>query len=109
MGPDQLRAHEIPVSSLAMGLSQELGRTVLDQTGLKGKYDVDLKWTPDPNSPGMMPGPVPGAGPGSAAPPDTSGPSIFTAIQEQLGLKLNPIKAPAEALVIEHIERPTAN
>ena len=67
------------------------GRKVLDRTGLTGRYDIDLKWASvdDPRNP--------------------DGPSLFTAIQEQLGLKLDPVKAPVDVLVIDHIERPSEN
>jgi uncharacterized protein (TIGR03435 family) len=99
-------------------LSQQLGRTVLDKTRLKGNYDFTLKWTPEQGEGMMMGGPVggpPPGGPGGGPPsngepaPDASGPSIFTALQEQLGLKLEAIKAPAEVLVIGHVERPSEN
>jgi bla regulator protein blaR1 len=111
----EVRGHAIPVSTLAQWISQnELGRPVVDRTGLKGKYDVDLKWTPDfngsrmpPGPPGMMPGPS--SGTGTAPPPDTSSPSIFTAIQEQLGLKLEPSTGAEDAIVIAHIEKPSQN
>jgi bla regulator protein blaR1 len=83
-----------------------LGRPVLDQTGLKGNYNFDLKWTPDVNSPGAMPGPSPAA---ETAPPDASGPSIFTALQEQLGLKLESTRGLEEAITIVHIEKPSLN
>jgi uncharacterized protein (TIGR03435 family) len=91
-------------------LSQQLGRTVLDQTGLKGIYDLTLKWTPDQSTAAMNQSP-PGAGPApdNAPPPDTSGPSIFTAVQEQLGLKLESTKGPVEILVIDHVEQPSEN
>jgi uncharacterized protein (TIGR03435 family) len=80
---------------------------VLDKTGLTGRYDLTLKWTPDQNQ-GMMPGgPRPS---GEDAPPaDATGPSLFTAIQEQLGLKLESEKAPLDVLVVQHVERPTEN
>ena len=104
--PGDIRGHGIPMSYLARSLSQlgGLGRPVLDETGLKGKYDIDLKWTAD--LPGMIPGPSSSA---ETAPPVTSGPSIFTAIQEQLGLKLKSTKGPVENLVIVHIEKPSEN
>ena len=71
-----------------------LERPVVDQTGLKGQYDFALKYTYDE----------------SRAPTDGSAPpSLFTAIQEQIGLKLEPVKAPAEVLVIDHVEQPSAN
>jgi bla regulator protein blaR1 len=106
MRPGEMMAFAIPMSDFARQLQLELGRPVLDQTGLKGKYDVDLKWTPDVNSPRAMPGPSPGA---ETAPPDASGPSIFTAVQEQLGLKLESTKSPEEAIAIVHIEKPSEN
>jgi uncharacterized protein (TIGR03435 family) len=74
------------------------GRVVVDKTGMTGKYDVTLTWTPDRAS-----------GPNSAPPTDASGPSIFTAVQEQLGLKLQPARGPVKSLVIDHIERPSEN
>jgi uncharacterized protein (TIGR03435 family) len=82
----------------------------LDQTGLKGNYDFALQWTPDQAQAAMPTGPA-GVNPGAdaAPPPDTSGPSIFTAIQEQLGLKLESTKGPVESIVIDHIERPSEN
>jgi bla regulator protein blaR1 len=79
-------------------------RVVVDRTGLTGSYDVLLEWTPErkpfASAADLPPGlPVP-------APPSTDGPSIFTAIQEQLGLKLQSARAPVEVLLIDHIERP---
>jgi uncharacterized protein (TIGR03435 family) len=110
MGPGEIDSQGTPMTFLVQQLSQQLGRTVLDRTGLKGKYDFTLKWTPDLGSTGMMPGSPPGAGPGpDSAPPDISGPSIFTAIQEQLGLKLVSTKGPVQIIVIDYIERPSEN
>jgi uncharacterized protein (TIGR03435 family) len=110
MRPGEITGQGVAPSFLATVLSQFLGRTVLDQTGLKGNYDFTLKWTPEPGE-GMMLGGPGGGGtpPEGAPPPDTSGPSIFTAVQEQLGLKLEPTKAPAEVLVVDHVERPSEN
>ena len=79
-------------------LSRELGRDIIDKTEIKGRYDLTIKWTPDA-----------GAGTDSAAPSADSGPSIFTAVQEQLGLKLEPAKAPVQVLVIDHAEMPSEN
>jgi len=110
MGPGELTGQGVGLSFLASALSQQLGRQVLDQTGLKGNYDLTLKWTPEQGEGMMLGGPgTGGPPPESAPPPDTSGPSIFTAIQEQLGLKLEPTKAPAEVLVVDHVERPSEN
>jgi uncharacterized protein (TIGR03435 family) len=73
-------------------LTNELDRPVINKTGLTGKYDFTLKFTP-----------------GQSAGPDSEAPSIFTAVQEQLGLKLEPTKAPLDVLVIDSIEKPTEN
>jgi uncharacterized protein (TIGR03435 family) len=109
------------VSFLAETLSRQLGRVVLDRTGLKGNYDFDLKWTPDPSQgrgmgmggppmgPGGPGGPEGPGGPGMPPPPDPNGPTIFTAIQEQLGLKLESQKGPVDVIVIDHIEKPSEN
>jgi uncharacterized protein (TIGR03435 family) len=100
-----VRGQGIAIANLVHLLSQQLGRIVVDKTGLTGKYDFTLQWTPDESQ-----GP-PGGPPGIdyAPPPDSSGPSIFTAIQEQLGLKLESEKGPVEILAIDHAEKPSAN
>jgi uncharacterized protein (TIGR03435 family) len=109
-GPGQLAGHGIPVASLVDLLSQRLGRTVVDKTGLKGIYDFTLQWMPDQGPPAMPMGPEDGKpATDNPAPPESSGPSLFTAIQEQLGLKLESTKAPVDVLVIDHIERPSEN
>ncbi len=112
MGRGQLTVDGAPLARFADILSRQLGRVVLDQTGLKGNYDFTLKWTPDQSEGGMFGGPKGGDGgpPTEAAPPpDASGPSIFTALQEQLGLKLESQKGPVEILVIDRVERPSEN
>ena len=85
-------------------LSQQLGRPVIDKTELKGLYDIKLQWTPE-----MGQGPVAPGGPEPPPPPDTSGPSIFTAVQEQLGLRLESAKGPVDVVVIDSIQKPTEN
>jgi uncharacterized protein (TIGR03435 family) len=112
MGRGELNGQGVELSFLASVLSQQLGRQVLDQTGLKGSYDLALKWTPEQGEGMMMGGPGgPGGGPppDGAPPPDASGPSIFTALQEQIGLRLEATKAPAEVLTIDHVEKPSEN
>jgi uncharacterized protein (TIGR03435 family) len=110
MGPGQLIGQGLPMASLAELLSQQLGRTVMDKTGLKGNYDFTLQWTPDQRPAAMPVGPVGGSsGADAVPPPDSSGPSIFTALQEQLGLKLESTKGPVDIIVIDHIERPSEN
>ncbi len=96
-GNGQLTGKAIALSTLVDLLSSQLHRPVVDKTGLTGKYDIDLHWTPDSLSAS------------ETASSDASGPSLFTALQEQLGLKLNPAKGAVETLVIDHIEPPTPN
>jgi uncharacterized protein (TIGR03435 family) len=86
------------MSQLADRLSTMLGRTVVDKTGLTGSYDIDVRFAPDPGL--QLP-----AGP----PADPSGPSIFTAVQEQLGLKLQAGKGPVEVIVVDSAEKPEGN
>ncbi len=105
MGPGRIEANGMPIANFIQGLSQQLGRPVIDKTGLKGFYDIKLQWTPDLGEGFVKPG-----GPEPAPPPpDTSGPSIFTAIQEQLGLRLESGKGPVDVLVIDSVQRPTEN
>jgi uncharacterized protein (TIGR03435 family) len=108
VGRGQLNAQAVPMTSLANMLSQQLHRTVLDKTGLTGKYDIELNWTPDQGSDPMFKGPDSSQQRADAA-PDSSGPSIFTALQEQLGLRLQSAKGPVETLVIDHVEMPSEN
>jgi len=84
------------------------GREVIDETALKGNYDFTLHWTPDQSQAAMFKGPADGKpGTDNAPPPESSGPSLFTAIQEQLGLKLESKKSQVEILVIDHVEQPS--
>jgi len=88
---------------LATTLSTWVDRIVVDRTGLSGSYDVDLQWTPD-----QMPFGLGVAPPAAAALPiDPDRPSIFTALQEQLGLKLEAQRGQVEVLVIDRAEPPT--
>jgi uncharacterized protein (TIGR03435 family) len=86
--------------TLTQNLARELGRVVIDKTGIQGKYDLALAWSPESNSAAMVNASNEGSPPG---------PSIFTALQEQLGLKLESAKGPVETLVIDHIEQPSEN
>ena len=83
----------ISLAQLAQRLSPQVGRKVVDQTGLAGKYDIHLTFTPNEGE----------------SSDDAVTASIFTALQEQLGLKLEPAKGPVDFLVIDHIERPSEN
>jgi uncharacterized protein (TIGR03435 family) len=104
IGPGTIAAGATPVSQLANFLSQQLGRTVLDKTGLTGNYDFEVTYTPD-QPPNLNGGPLP---PGVQLPPiDPNGPSLSTAIQEQLGLKLDSQRGPVTTFVIDKISQPT--
>jgi uncharacterized protein (TIGR03435 family) len=87
------------MSILVRELAQVLGRVVLNQTGLSGRYDLSLRWTPDDAPPPMLNG----------APDPSEPPGIFTAIQEQLGLKLESSHGPVPVLLIDSVEMPSAN
>jgi uncharacterized protein (TIGR03435 family) len=93
---------------LASQLSSILGRTVLDKTALTGMYDLKLEWQPDENQVAMFQamGVPEGFG---APPPDWPGPTLFTALEEQLGLRLESQKGPVEMFAIERIEKPSEN
>jgi uncharacterized protein (TIGR03435 family) len=93
---------------LAARLSQQLGRPVIDRTDLKGGYDFTLEWTPASGEGGAeLLGLPPRAEPPAAG--DSNGPSIFTALQDQLGLKLEPQKGPVDMIIIDHVERASEN
>jgi uncharacterized protein (TIGR03435 family) len=99
MGPGVFTAQAVPIGTLISSLSQQVHRIVTDKTGLTGKYDFALNWTPDDNR-------SEGQDSGTAA---NAGISLFTALQEQLGLKLEPAKGPVETIVIDHLELPSEN
>jgi bla regulator protein blaR1 len=98
----RLTAQALPMSNVAMTLSQQLNCTVLDKTGLPGDYDFTLAWTPDENP--MATSGQPGVE--SPVPPGPSGASIFTAIEEQLGLRLELQEVSTEFLLIKSVEKP---
>jgi uncharacterized protein (TIGR03435 family) len=79
------------------------GRVVIDKTGLTGKYDWSLAWAPSMG----MGGPMKGADNGTGS--DADAPGLFTALEEQLGLKLEPQKGPVQVVVVDHVEAPSAN
>jgi uncharacterized protein (TIGR03435 family) len=101
IAPNQVVAGGMPLAQLTQMLSQFTQRIVIDRTGLEGNFDIDLTFTPERMPQGAPP---PGAPPLTI---DPNGPSLFTALQEQLGLKLESERAPVEVLVIDHVERPT--
>lgn len=98
-GKGLLEGNDADAATLVTALSMQPeigGRLVVDKTGLTGKYDFTLKWTPD-------------MGQGADPPAADAGPTLFTALQDELGLKLQPTKAPVDVIVIDHVELPTAN
>jgi uncharacterized protein (TIGR03435 family) len=90
-----------PQAGLIAALTQILSRTVIDKTELTGAYAVHLDWTPDMASGSDETG--------NAAPVEDAGPSIFTAVREQLGLELKAAKGPVTMLIVDSVERPSAN
>ena len=99
-GLGHLQVRRGPVSALLPHLSVAVGREVLDRTGLRGTYDIDVRWSPDPDSIFAW-----GAAAADAA-KLSGGISIFTAVREQLGLELRPATAPLDVLTILRVERP---
>ena len=91
-GRGHLDLQHTSMTTLSRFLASLTDRPVIDATEVKGLFDITLDWTPDSNQSGA-----------------DSGPSIYTAIQEQLGLRLEPRKSPFEFIVIDHIERPSEN
>ena len=89
-GKVHMKGSGVPMSELSSNLANQLGRFVVDQTGLDGEYDFVLDWDPDQLA-------------------DSTGPSLFTALHEQLGLKLEPRKGQVPVLVIDSVEKPSEN
>jgi uncharacterized protein (TIGR03435 family) len=106
-----LDARGATMASLAQIISQQMGGTIVDKTGLTGKYDFTLAFLPDNFMiNGRMIGPAGGETPDGAQSQDQPvGPSLFTAVQEQLGLKLVAEKQPLDVIVIDQVEQPTEN
>ena len=96
IGPGTMKFGGLPASTIARTLATLSGRMVVDRTGLTGNWDFDLNFAPEQR----------GQGPGANAATDSDLPSYFTAIQEQLGLKLEATKGAVEVVVIDGIERP---
>jgi uncharacterized protein (TIGR03435 family) len=103
-GDATLKAPNVSMAQLSSALSNSLGAIVVDKTGIEGRFDASFQWTPDQSmrlkSGELAPAPPPDA---------TPGPSIFTAIQEKLGLRLESRKVPTEVIVIDRAQRPSEN
>lgn len=93
-GLTEVTGKNTPLANLVKSLSSQLNRTVLDQSGLTGRYDFTVTFTPNLDA---------------AQQPDTAGPSLFTALEEQLGLRLDSKKGPVEVLVIDSAQKASAN
>ena len=106
LGRGELTSSGAPLELLITQLSARLGRPVVDKIGLKGNYAYNLHWTPDPSEDEHLRQAGQPAGPEPSA--ETNGPPLMTALQEQLGLKLEPKTEPVQVLVIDHAEIPAA-
>jgi uncharacterized protein (TIGR03435 family) len=95
--PGRAQLGGMPISTFTGPLGALTGRIVIERTGLTGNWDLDLTFAPEPGR-GVV---------ADVPPPDPNGPSIFTAVQEQLGLKLEATRAPVDVLVIDSAEPPT--
>ena len=104
IGRGTFTATATPIALLLKPLSQVLGRSIIDKTGLTGSYDFTLQWTPDSGQYRSL-----GGAPIPDPPADSDSVSLFTALQEQLGLKLESAKGSVEIIVIDSAEKPSEN
>jgi bla regulator protein blaR1 len=108
IGPGRMNAGGMPLSNLAQTLSPQVGRIVLDKTELTGNYDLELTYSLE-----GLGSVFPGGGPplinGAPAPIDPNQPNLFTALQEQLGLKLDSQRGPVDVVVIDSVQQPVAD
>ena len=94
------------MAMIARLISQQMGRDIIDKTGLADTYDINLEGTPEPGQGGGPGGPPP---PGALPPADSNGPTLVTALQEQLGFRLESTKGPVMIIVVDSIAKPTEN
>jgi uncharacterized protein (TIGR03435 family) len=106
-GRGQITGYRAPIQMLVEALSAHLGRPVFDKTELAAKYDWKLQWTPESREAGT-PSATPAGGEAST-PSAPEGPTLFTALQEQLGLRLESRKGPIETLVVDRVDQPSEN
>ena len=104
--PRSLIGTAITMQQFISTLENILQRPVIDETGFTATFDVNLSWIPDQVTPGLL---APGVSPSPLPSPNDAGPTIFTALAEHLGLRLQAAKGPVDVLVIDHAERPSAN
>jgi uncharacterized protein (TIGR03435 family) len=100
-GPGKLALSGMPLSFYATNVSNQVGRFVVDRTGLEGRWDFKLSFAPAP--PPGQPGGV------TTAAVDPNAPDLFTALREQLGIKLDATKGPVDVFVVDNIEKPTTD
>jgi uncharacterized protein (TIGR03435 family) len=105
-GKGRMTFQGVPMSFLATQLTLMTGRTVLDKTGLASSYDFTLSWAPDESQKKLLKGKN-GDGKSASMSDEASGPSVFTALQTQIGLRLQSTKGPVEVLVVDQAEKPT--
>ena len=103
-GPGTIKAGGVTLGILTNILSRQVDRTVVDRTGLTGTFDIELEFAPESLRPLSA-----STDPSGNRPQTDDRPSIFSALQDQLGLKLDSQKAPADYIVVDHVERPTEN
>jgi uncharacterized protein (TIGR03435 family) len=96
--PGGTSARAVTMDFFATMMSSAVGRPIVNETALPGEFDIDLSYAPDL-----------GAGAAPTAPPGTSAPSVFTALEEQLGLKLESARGPVDVIVIDRVEWPADN
>jgi uncharacterized protein (TIGR03435 family) len=96
LAPGNVSGRKITMARLVTTLSLFVNRQIVDRTDLAGEFDLDLRWLPDQAPPADV----------RLAPADATAPSLFTALQEQLGLKLEPSRGPVEVLVIDGVQKP---
>jgi uncharacterized protein (TIGR03435 family) len=100
-GVGSLTLRGMPLTQFTAYLAPDVNRVIVDRTNLDGRYDIELKWTPE--------SPAQGRGAGEPPAPDSNAISIFTALQEQLGLRLDSTRDTVDVLVIDTLERLTPN
>ena len=108
LGRGHISLKKARITALASQLTRQLGRQVVDKTNLAGEYDLALDWTPEAGESSAIPG-QPGPPPDVQSEGEDLKPSIFTALQGQLGLRLQATKAPLDVLIVDRVEKPSAD